>query len=157
MRVRFIVSTSKLLVAAAIFIVAAASATAQDATSMASPSREPIWTARLLSIAINNGDVEEAVAMFADNATLTIRGEETDEVTQRSGRAIDEWLQRLIVADGGKANVQDDCVDGRTIVVDLLLVREEDETLRRFEYIQAENGLIAELTIGGAEGDLPCK
>jgi hypothetical protein len=154
---KLIVPTSKLAVVAAILTAAAISAAAQDATSMASPTREPIWTARLLSIAVNDGDVEEAAAMFADSTILSIRSRGTQEGTHLAGREIEGWLHRLIETDNGRIEVQNDCVDGRTIVVDLLLIRGEDETLRRFEYTQADNGLIAELIVGPVEGELPCE
>lgn len=106
------------------FLAVTLSVCGQDSISSASPDREPIWTARLLFIAVNDGTLQDAENMFTSESTVSYFGENVH------------------------LNVQESSVEGDTVTTKLLWRTETNPgQIVRFVFLQDENGLIKELTI----------
>ena len=116
-----------------------------DAVSAASASREPIWTARLFFIAVNDRDAATVYALFSDHATIR-----TDAETIPPARR-DAWLRRTIIAPDVRLQNRGDTVVDRTITVDTDWSEGERSNRVVLTFTQSEDGLIDALVI---EGDL---
>jgi len=114
----------------------------QDSISSASPDREPIWTARLLFIAVNDGTLQDAENMFTSESTVSYLGK------QIHGEEIANWLQTEVFGENAHLNVQESSVEGDTVTTKLLWrTKTNPGQIVRFVFLQDENGLIKKLTI----------
>ncbi len=108
---------------------------------MASPSREPIWTARLLIIAINDGDERTARAMFAPEGGVTFF-EQTVPPEHR-----DAWISDDVFGAGVGVRVRRNDVDGRVVRIIADWGRGESWERVLLTFVQSEDGRIGTLQV----------
>ena len=108
--------------------------------------------ARLFFIAVNQGNEADARGLFAEDATVVDRG------NRHTGGDIDGWLAGSVFEPDVALNVQDDCVEERTVIADVEWTPSGEDTTRlRLRFLRTETGLIERLVLRRAEGPLGCR
>ncbi|MDA3949530.1 MAG: hypothetical protein PF508_09895 [Spirochaeta sp.] len=128
-------------IGALLFLGVISTSYGQDAVSMASPSREPIWTARLFVIAVNDEEPDSAHAMFSPDARLVF------DTTRVSAADRSEWLHDRITVGGVGIHVRENLVDDRRVTIRAEWGPDGDRIPVEMQFLSGENGLIDELTI----------
>lgn len=124
-----------------------------DTVSMASPDREPIWTARLFFIAINDRDTASLYGLFAADAYIRVTSQvsvgsnpilasESVAPVERRG-----WIERSIVQPGVNMRNRGTDVSGRTITAQAEWVVEGVTAEVTIVFEQSSDGLIHAMTI----------
>ena len=116
-----------------------------DSLSMASPSREPIWTARLFIIALNDADAAAADAVFGETGELHAFGEPVPESQRRP------WIEQLLATEAFGVHVKEDEVEGDQVVIIAEWWPEGQAARVRMEFHRDQEGLIEQLTISESD------
>jgi hypothetical protein len=124
---------------------------AQDA--QAAPTDGPLVVVRQLVDAMNAGDFEAARALFAEDGYSAYGMDGNPHV----GEGLDAWLQSDIFGSNAQFDVQNNCVEGDTVVVDGRWGANGDLT-RSFRYLfSVRDGLIQAWNIIDPDGENPCE
>jgi ketosteroid isomerase-like protein len=125
---------------------------AQD-TQAEPPRSEPLRSVRQLFAAMNAGDFEAARALFAEDGYSAYGMDGSPHV----GEGLDAWLQSDIFGANAQFEVQNECVEGNTVVADGRWGANGDLT-RSFRYLfSVRDGLIQAWNIIDPAGENPCE